>query len=214
MWRHYFGPGLEYHGVDINWVCRKFGTEDNVAEIIIGDQGSESFWDSVVDRLPQFDIILDDGGHTMVQQITTMRRLFPKKIAEGGVYMVEDLHTSAWHSFGGGLRKDNTFLQFSKNLIDELMWQHAMAPKWASPSDLHYATERAQASQFYRHIKSMHFSNGIVVLEHGDVTAGNINERRGTEWIPYHPPDQPAPAISSTRSLIGPPRRHRNGHEP
>ena len=37
----------------------------------------------------------------MRQQITTLEEMFPAVI-EGGVYLVEDLHTSYWPEYGGG----------------------------------------------------------------------------------------------------------------
>lgn len=40
-----------------------------------------------------FDIIIDDGGHTMNQQITSFKILFPA-LKSGGIYVIEDLHTS------------------------------------------------------------------------------------------------------------------------
>lgn len=49
----------------------------------------------------EFDIILDDGGHTMSMQITSLTKLFPH-VKSGGMYIIEDLHTSYWSSFGGG----------------------------------------------------------------------------------------------------------------
>jgi hypothetical protein len=36
------------------------------------------------------------------------------------VYLVEDLHTAYWDEFGGGLKKEGTFIEFCKGLIDEL----------------------------------------------------------------------------------------------
>ena len=47
--------------------------------------------------------MIDDGGHTMEQQIVSIETLFPL-LADGGVYLVEDTHTSYWDSHGGGLR--------------------------------------------------------------------------------------------------------------
>lgn len=41
------------------------------------------------EKYPCVDILLDDGGHTMNQQITTFREMFPH-IQDGGLYMCED----------------------------------------------------------------------------------------------------------------------------
>ena len=44
-----------------------------------------------------FDIIIDDGGHTMKQQQTSFGVLF-KNVSSGGLYILEDLHTSIWET--------------------------------------------------------------------------------------------------------------------
>ena len=54
--------------------------------------------------LPPLDILIDDGGHTMNQQITTFEVLFDK-VKEDGIYLCEDLHTSYFKYFGGGYKK-------------------------------------------------------------------------------------------------------------
>ena len=53
-----------------------------------------------------FDIILDDGGHKMDQQITSFRVLFPI-LKSGGVYIIEDLGTSYLLEWGGYGTKPN-----------------------------------------------------------------------------------------------------------
>ena len=46
--------------------------------------------------LPFNQVVIDDGGHTMKQQITTLDFWIktPKAIKEGGVFIMEDLLTS------------------------------------------------------------------------------------------------------------------------
>lgn len=46
-----------------------------------------------------FDIIIDDGGHTMKQQQVSFGVLF-NKVRSGGLYILEDLHTSRFDNFG------------------------------------------------------------------------------------------------------------------
>jgi hypothetical protein len=51
---------------------------------------------SVVERLSkefEWDLIVDDGGHTMRQQQLAFRLLWPK-VKTGGFFIMEDLHTS------------------------------------------------------------------------------------------------------------------------
>jgi hypothetical protein len=46
-----------------------------------------------------FDIIIDDGEHTMEQQITSLERLFPI-VKPGWIYFCEDLQTSYLEGYG------------------------------------------------------------------------------------------------------------------
>ena len=69
--------------------------------------------------MPQVDIVIDDGGHRMQQQITSFEELYPH-IQPHGVYLCEDIHTSFWPDFDGGYRRAGTFLEYSKGLIDRL----------------------------------------------------------------------------------------------
>lgn len=153
MWKQYFGPKAKIYGVDINPECKKF--EDEQIEIIIGDQENKDFLESLKDRIPQMDILLDDGGHTMKQQINTFEVLF-EYIKQDGIYMCEDVHTSYWNGYKGGFRKTSTFIEYSKNIIDDL---HA----WYSES------KKLKISTFTRNIKAIHFYNSIVVIEKSEV---------------------------------------------
>jgi SAM-dependent methyltransferase len=117
MWRDYFGAGTKIIGVDINPRVKEF--EDENTTILIGDQADPAFLGGIRSRFPQIDIVIDDGGHTMVQQITSLGELYPH-VQPRGVYICEDLHSSYLSSYGGGLRRENTFIEFSKHLIDAL----------------------------------------------------------------------------------------------
>ena len=116
MWRHYFGPLVQIYGVDINPHCKQF--EGPGTQIFIGDQQDRNFLRSLARTIPTIDILIDDGGHTMQQQIATYEELFPQ-VSSHGVYLIEDLHTSYWKSFGGGYRKRRTFIEYSKDFIDQ-----------------------------------------------------------------------------------------------
>lgn len=59
---------------------------------VLGDQTNLNDLQKCVEDEP-YDIILDDGGHTMRQQQITFGFLF-KHVRSGGYYILEDLHTS------------------------------------------------------------------------------------------------------------------------
>ena len=117
MWKHYLGEQAQIVGVDINPQCAALA-EPGI-EIVIGDQEDPATHKRLRDRFGEFDIVIDDGGHTMAQQIVTFQELYPA-IKAGGIYLAEDLHTSYFADWGGGVRKPGTFIEFSKQLIDQL----------------------------------------------------------------------------------------------
>ena len=47
--------------------------------------------------------------------------IFFSKLNPGGVYLIEDLHTSYWDSHEGGYLKDNTSIEFLKKFSDLLI---------------------------------------------------------------------------------------------
>ena len=126
LWRHYFGPQAALFGVDINPNCRQF--EEPGTRIFIGDQEDRNFLRTLARTLPTIDILIDDGGHTMRQQIHTLEEFLPR-LAPNGVYLIEDLHTSYWRLWGGGFRRRGTFIEYSKRMIDDLNAWHSQEPR-------------------------------------------------------------------------------------
>lgn len=84
-WEEYL-PNTEIHGVDIH-KTPQFGPK---VTIHIGDQAEPSFLKTLTGP---WDIIIDDGGHTWMQQQTSLYHLW-KELGEEGIYFIEDLHTS------------------------------------------------------------------------------------------------------------------------
>ena len=154
MWRSYFGPKAKIWGIDIDPRCKLL--EEENTNIIIGSQEDESFLESIYDITGPIDILIDDGGHTQKQQITTFNILFDK-IKNDGVYLCEDVHTSYWLSYGGGSNRMGTFIQFTKKLIDKL-------------NAFHSEENSLQVDSFTRSAKSIHYYDSIVVIEKGIIT--------------------------------------------
>ena len=154
MWRSYFGPKAKIWGIDIDPRCKLL--EEQNTNIIIGSQEDESFLESIYDITGPIDILIDDGGHTQKQQITTFNILFDK-IKNDGVYLCEDVHTSYWLSYGGGSNRMGTFIQFTKKLIDKL-------------NAFHSEENSLQVDSFTKSAKSIHYYDSIVVIEKGIIT--------------------------------------------
>jgi SAM-dependent methyltransferase len=150
MWKRYFGPHAQIVGLDIDPRCGEY--EDDQIAIRIGDQADPVFLESVIEEFSHPDVVLDDGSHQMRDLAATFQYLYPR-VTPCGLYIVEDLHTSYWDEYGGGLQRRGTFIEFCKSMLDELNaeWTRgAMAP-----------------TQFTRSTLSMHFYDSMVVFERG-----------------------------------------------
>jgi hypothetical protein len=126
MWKSYFGPQARIYGVDIDSRCKEL--EEDQIKIIIGDQANRVFLREIGDEIKHIDILIDDGGHTMTQQIITFEELYPF-VSEKGIYLIEDLHTSYWEEYGGGYKKPGTFIEYAKEFIDHINAWHSHDPE-------------------------------------------------------------------------------------
>lgn len=149
LWKSYFGPRAKIYGIDINPACKQL-EEENIS-IFIGSQSDRQFLKDVKNKIPPVDILIDDGGHTMLQQIITFEELFGH-IKEDGVFLCEDLHTSYWLEYGGGHKRSGTFIEYSKNFIDLLNAYHS-------------EQQSLQPTKFTESVDSLHFYDSILVIE-------------------------------------------------
>lgn len=166
MWKHYFGEKAKIFGVDIEPKCKEF-EEDNI-QIFIGSQSDRKFLKELKESVPPIDILIDDGGHTMIQQKVSFKELF-NHIKEDGVYLCEDLHSSYWSGHGGGYKRMGTFIEFSKNFIDYLNAYHSKA-------------RGLRVNTFTKTTDSLHYYDSILVIEKRKREAP-IHETSGTMSI-------------------------------
>lgn len=122
LWHNYFGNQCKIYGVDNDKRIAEL-QYDFPVDITIGDQEDINFWKEYTSTRGFFDIIIDDGGHKMKQQENTILSLFGK-LNYGGIYIIEDTHTSYWKDFGGGFKKEGSFIENMKSLIDLLHIRH------------------------------------------------------------------------------------------
>lgn len=148
MWKDYFGENAEIFGLDVNPGCKELEKEN--FHIFIGDQGNEEYLHKLRESTGKLDVIIDDGGHMMQQQITSFEVLFDA-LDDDGVYLCEDMHTSYWAEYGGKYGKKGTFIEYAKWLLDVLNEQYFESDNIAFP---------------YRgRIKSITFCDGMVFIE-------------------------------------------------
>jgi hypothetical protein len=149
MWRDYFGDNAQIYAIDINNECKQFETRGT--KIFIGSQEDREFLNDVKTQIPKVDILIDDGGHNMNQQIVSFEELYDH-VKDDGIYLVEDLHTSYWHAYGGGYKKHNSFIEYSKNFIDILHAWHSEDPKLT-------------VTPITKSMYALHFYDSLLVIE-------------------------------------------------
>ena len=168
MWKHYFGSKAKIYGIDINPNCKQL-EEENI-KIFIGSQSDKNFLEKVKKEIPPIDILIDDGGHTMLQQIVSFETLFDH-IKPDGVYLCEDLHTSYWMQYGGGHERKGTFIEYSKPLIDKL--------------NAYHSTEKSlKVDSFTTSVNSLHYYDSILVIERRPKPAPSARQT-GTDKIEF-----------------------------
>jgi len=172
MWKNYFGPKAKIYGIDINPHCKQL--EEEQIEILIGDQEDRRFLRSLIKSIPHIDILIDDGGHSMKQQINTYEELFPH-IDKNGIYLCEDIHTSYRRGAGGGYKKRGAFIEYSKNFIDYIHAWHSKQP------------HRLAVSDFTKSVFSLNYYDSILVIEKRPIDEP-YSIVTGTEQVPLYTP--------------------------
>jgi demethylmacrocin O-methyltransferase len=90
VWHEYF-PNAMIYGIDI---FDKHSLDSERIKTFIADQSKRDQLEKFIETYgSDYDIILDDGGHSMEQQQVSFGYLF-KHVRPGGYYVIEDVHTS------------------------------------------------------------------------------------------------------------------------
>ena len=115
MWKSYFRRS-RIVGIDL--YDKRHLSEDRI-DIRQCDQTDENALRQLSSEYGGFDIVIDDGSHINEHVIRTFEILFPLLRPEG-IYVVEDVQTAYWPSYGGGKDHPGSSMAFFKNLVDGL----------------------------------------------------------------------------------------------
>lgn len=140
MWEEFF-PSSKIIGIDIH--DKKEYDTDRI-KTIVGDQSDRNFLNKFNNS--EFDVILDDGGHTMAQQMISFGCLF-QKLKNGGIYILEDLITSLWASYGGNPENVNTTL----SLLHELKTTGKINSAYLLPEEKRYIEDNVREIKIFGH---------------------------------------------------------------
>jgi hypothetical protein len=160
MWHYYLGSGTNVFGVDVEPACMQY--EAPGTRIFIGDQADSAFWERFLLEVPSMDIVIDDGGHEVEQQIATLEALLPA-LRPGGVYLCEDIHGPGhgFHAYVDGLRSALHKTGDADFDIETKLWA--------------------------RSIDSIHTYPFVTVIEKRERPLDRLQSfRRGTQWQPFY----------------------------
>lgn len=162
MWKDYFHPDSTIVGIDIDKTCKDHEIADRKVFVRIGSQADPAFLTEVADEFGPFDIILDDGSHKTHHQNVSFGALFRGALADGGCYMVEDVHTNYWVKH---IDSEDTFIDLSKQMVDMIH------EPYFDRKETHFrhghpdAVKQMELSYLAANIGSIAFYDSIVVFD-------------------------------------------------
>jgi len=164
MWEKYL-PNADRHFIDITSEFIEYYSPHSKYHFF--SQTDVPALTALANSLGQFDVIIDDGGHTMEQQKISFETLFPF-VKSGGIYIIEDLHTSYWKEYGGAGSPERprsgsiTTTAFLQRLVDSVNFVGAAS----RCADFNKAPDSvlSRASYYQKHIYSMHFYDSVCVI--------------------------------------------------
>jgi hypothetical protein len=121
LWENYF-KNAELHFIDRSFESIKYESPRSHYHLAC-QENRQDLNRFITESGGNFDVIIDDGGHRMEQQIISFEHLFPH-LNSNGIYVIEDLHTSYWSCLGGG-NHGQTTIAVLKHLIDKVNYASA-----------------------------------------------------------------------------------------
>jgi hypothetical protein len=119
MWAAYFPKGRIY-AIDIE---DKTALSKGRIKVFQCSQTDRARLTALGGEIGPFDFIIDDGSHINSHQIEAFRILWPF-VKDGGAYVVEDVQTSYWPAYGGGMPGsrgyESSCMSFFKSLADSV----------------------------------------------------------------------------------------------
>lgn len=104
MWESYFKAAEKIEIAEINGAAKKI--ESSKVSVQIGDLGELEFLQSFLST--EWDFVIDDASHICWHQMLALKTLFPA-VKDGGIFIIEDIHTSFGDLRGKYHEKTNAY---------------------------------------------------------------------------------------------------------
>jgi hypothetical protein len=152
MWADYFSNG-QITGIDN--AEKRLDLSPRV-KLFRGSQEDPVFLKQVCSERGPFDIVIDDGSHVPKHVVVSFHVLFPS-LADGGMYVIEDMQTAFWPNFGGSILDGGETLKLARTVIGCL--NHAEIE----------IVDHSHSFPFYaKEIKAFRAFHNLLVIEKGD----------------------------------------------
>lgn len=171
MWQEYF-PSGEITALDCEPRCMQY--EGERIKVYIGAQQDRDLCQKIAAERGPFDIVIDDASHYGEAQKASLTYLYPH-LKPGGYYIIEDLHTSYWGTWG------EPFVPTLLHLIEQVLYPGGRGfPHGHGDIRNHPEYEKIldQMDYFTRATRSVQIFNGMAVFKKWDEDSGWENLAR------------------------------------
>jgi hypothetical protein len=159
MWRDYF-PQARIYGLDVVDCKRLDGGSIRTFQ---GGQADEDVLERLLHATGALDVVIDDGSHRWADQIASFQKVYPH-LTPGGVYAIEDLHTSYWDRYESG---EQSTVDFLCDLVDELNL-HGRSGYGSLKNDPAQAAVWQEMNVYQRTVESITFYKSLVFVQKQD----------------------------------------------
>ena len=179
IWKKFFGAESRIIGIDLNPECKKLECDDY--EIFIGSQSENKFWDNFYEKVGPIDLLLDDGGHTNDQQLTTLIKSVPN-INNNGLIVIEDTHCSYKKNYGNP--SNYSFINFAKKIIDDVNYTYPEI------GNFEYSLNKyISSTHFYESLVAFKIDKNLCykneLIENSGKISNNLNVMDGLDIIAF-----------------------------
>jgi SAM-dependent methyltransferase len=178
IWGEYFRNATKLVGCDVDPLCAQLRYGDQRIAVVVADASSEEGFSQIQSHAASFDIVIDDGSHRSSHIVQAFARYFPL-VAEGGLFIAEDLHCSYWDEFQGGLSYPLSSVAFFKLLVDVNNHEHwgvqVDARQLLADFEREYGCEFREAD--LQQVHSIEFVNSMCIVRKKSQEANLLGPR-------------------------------------
>jgi len=140
MFRDYFSGAVVY-GIDIEDASQ---LDSRTIKTFIADQSNRGQLKGFIETYgSDFDLILDDGGHSMEQQQVSFGYLF-RHLRPGGYYIIEDVHTSLAHYYGSAYGYEGDGENTTLTMINTFISSGKLESRYMNQEEEKYLAENIE----------------------------------------------------------------------